>query len=333
MKNKFKPFSIVGILLSILMLGCQSEAGQEDLILEEEIGAFSFGPLLDVELDELIQFEYNGEEIRIPYHVEGWGEDIVSELGLFFFVDGLPQAMRLETLEGELLRENAYMHNFALAFQERAEFYVVFTPISGEIDERVGLIAGAILMPEFMPDSIDNPIFGIFHSLTATIPAEILISSETAGNFIEYSDAYLELVPLELLTNEEVGSYVDEAFESQLTHLPNIGLLPSEGELQLDYEGVIFADDGQVTIRLFVYGGQEVTNRITLFINHQPVQVNGVDFIEVEMEVGQMAVIDLILDVDELSHFSSLYAIMMTTGEDYHVQDIFKTRTLLLVSE
>ena len=69
-------------------------------------------------------------------------------------------------------------------------------------------------------------------------------------------------------------------------------------------------------------------------MNHEPVQINGgADFIEVQMEYGQMALIDVSLSLNDLDHFNSIYAMMMATGEDYHGQDIFKTWTLLLVNE
>ena len=333
MKEKHTKFLFIIFLATLSLSGCSPVSPQGDIFIEEELGAYAFGPLVDVDMDELIQFEYDGEEIRIPYHVEGHAPGIVSELGWFLFVGGLPQPTRLETTEGEIFRETAYMHNFALEFMERIEFYVVFTPVSGILGERVGMIAGALLRPDFIPESIQRPAFGIFHALTATIPAEILMNSGAQSTWIEYSDFRLDPISENIIIDEEVYLYTNESLEELLVQFPRIGLSPSEGELQLNYEEVIFAHDGQVMLRFFVYGGQEVTNRITFFVNHQPVQINDADFIEVSMEHGKMAIIDVAFSLeDDASHFNSLYAIMITGG-DAQMQDIFKTRTLLLVNE
>jgi len=124
---------------------------------------------------------------------------------------------------------------------------------------------------------------------------------------------------------EDVYTFLDQH--------PRIGIFPYGEEIDPDYQGVISTENGRATVHLFVYGGQEVTNRITVFVNHLPVRINGADFIEVQMSQGKMAIFDLELELAELDHFNSLYAIMMTTGEDYHLQDIFKTRTVLLVNE
>lgn len=85
------------IIFSILLIfinGCS--ASNEEISFVQELGSYSFGPL-ELEVEETSQFEYSGEEIRILYHVEGWEEGIVSEFAWFVFVDGLPQATRLET--------------------------------------------------------------------------------------------------------------------------------------------------------------------------------------------------------------------------------------------
>jgi len=338
MKNNIKGI-LVTIILIFSLLGCNltpaSENFYDEEIPQEELGSYSFGPLLDVESDELIQFRYNGEEIRIPYHVEGHGIGVTSEFAWFVMVDGLLQPTRLETIEGEIFRETSEMHNFTLEFRERLEFYVVFSPISGVIGERVSFISGTLLRPDFIPESLERPFFGIFHSLSATIPAEIYINSEISASFSSYFSNQLKEIPQEILEYDAYlrGIEIDD-IHIYLDHAPRIGFFPYGEEIVLDYQRVISTDSAtNANVHLFLYGGQEVTSRITLFVNHIPVRVNGADFIEIEMERGKMAVLNLELELTELEHFNSLYAIMMTTGEDYHFQDIFKTRTVLLVNE
>ena len=99
-----------------------------------------------------------------------------------------------------------------------------------------------------------------------------------------------------------------------------------------EHASIIYAKDGLINFELQIFGGQEVTSRITFFVNHSPVLANGADFIELTMEQGKMTTIPIQIEIDSLDDLNSI-AIAMTTGDDYQLQDIFKTRTLLLVNE
>jgi len=174
----------------------------------------------------------------------------------------------------------------------------------------------------------------VFHSLGARLPDEIQINHEISNNHVAYTDIRLMDIPQALIDKEQVilGEGID-VFLARV-YEPRMELLPERAEIQINYEGVIIGNDGLVRAQLLIYGGREVTSRITFFVNHQPVQVNAADFIELQLAEGQMTLLDVELMLDELDDYNALYAIMMATGEDYLIQDnMFKTRTLLLVSE
>lgn len=73
-----------------------------------------------------------------------------SDFGWFLYVGGLPQETRLETLDGAVLSEMAFIHDFSLAYRERHDFYVVFSPILGGVGNIIGATGGALLQPDFM---------------------------------------------------------------------------------------------------------------------------------------------------------------------------------------
>ena len=332
---------LITFFILLFLIGCQQLGNTDDGNTvphsEVELGAYSFGTLLDVEMDELIRFVYEGEEIRIPYHVEGLGQGIVNQFAWFVLVDGLPQPTRLEMSDGSIFREKSYMHHFELEFLERHEFYVVFVPISGSLGETVSFIAGGILRPDFLPEDIENPSFRGFHHLTATIPAEILINypipesafptmyNKLDDDLIPQTDELLAQIQLLLMEGQDVNDII--------AYFPVFNLFPADGNVYINYDGLLKVDESGVRMRLLLLGGQEVTSRITFFVNHKPVEVNDVDFIEVLMRNEMMLIMDVSLQVEQLDALNSVYAIIMTAGEDYHVQDIFKTPTLLLVND
>jgi len=75
MIKKLKILLLICLAI-VMMVGCQNEieGGRE-----EELGFYSFGHMMDEY--ELFQIEYNGDLVRIPYHVEGLALTIDSEFG------------------------------------------------------------------------------------------------------------------------------------------------------------------------------------------------------------------------------------------------------------
>jgi len=245
----------------------------------------------------------------------------------------LPQETKLETVDGEIFREAALVHEFSLSYQERYDFYVVFTPQSGIIGETVMVVGTAIFHPSFVPESADQPFFGISHSMTSAFPIELEINHEIEKILNGNSMSVLQPISQEILDAEvrRLDPNIDLALNFQ--HFPRVSIFPNEAEFQLIYEGIVIAENGRARLTFLTYGGEESLNRITFFVNHKSVQVNGYDFIEVQMEHGKMLMIDVDLTLDSLDAYNTIYALMMAAGSEYEVQDVFKTPTLLLVNE
>jgi len=332
-----KIFAICFILF--LVLGCTNHNIENNNYLTtsgddfeiEELGNFSFIPI-GIGADEILTVEYYGEYIRIPYRLQGLANSIDSEFGWFIFVDGLPQPSYLETLTGEVMRKSEYIHMFSLGYQEYLEFYIVFRPISGAINTNVSLMAATLLQPNFLPNSKDNPLFFPFHNLFAPISDIIEINYEITNDFLV--SEYKNLMPISKNLIHDISSFHQATdISTFLRYSPMIEIIPRDKELQINYEDLIVAKNGTIYLQLLVFGGQNVTNRITFFVNHEPVQANGVDFFKIELIEGYMAVIDVTIEADNLNEFNSIYAIMMTTGDDFRMQGMFKSPSLLLVSE
>ena len=73
--------------------------------------------------------------------------------------------------------------------------------------------------------------------------------------------------------------------------------------------------------------------KITVFINNKPIKIDKKDYVEVKTEKGKMITVTADLDVSGYDRINSIYAIVMTSGKDYKVQDIYKTDNLLLINK
>ena len=309
----------------MILVGCQN--GTEEQI--EDLGSYFFG---DLNLSETPQLTYEGDWLRIPYLIEGFSEEIQAEFGWFFFVDGLPQATKLETLDGEIFRVESYMHKFSLSYHERHEFYVLFRPISGQIGETIIAVDSALFRPSYMPADLDYPFFGMFHSVMSALPREININHEIQKTY--YGNIIMELQPIpQHIIEDEIRWLGEETdIDLSLRQFRRTSIIPADIELQAHYEGIIKAEDGYAHFTFLTYGGEESRRRVTFFVNHEPIQVDGFDYIEVDMEHGQMLMLEISLKLENIDRYNIIYALMATSGEAYD-HDIFKSPTLIIINE
>ena len=181
------------ITLFIFCVGCShnktNELEQEDNQNIEDmfkdnnsssvIAQFAFG-FISEDYSERQVYEYTGEEISIPYYVEGMEEEIKADFGLILFVDGVSQPYKIR--QNGATSEEQFMHKFSLANNEKEEFDIVFSPVTVKNGERVSVIPATILKPDFIPENEDKPNYGIYHSLAANTPNEIYFKSGSVNS-------------------------------------------------------------------------------------------------------------------------------------------------------
>ena len=301
----------------------QFEEKPEDEIVKESSGLVSFG-YMDVDKDVYV---YDGKEVEIPYYAENMGEEGENdaEVGLMFFVNGELQPYTIVSENDSKTEENT-MQIMKLEAKEKKEFKVKFKPISGKKGENIGIIPAIIWNPESIPNE-SNPRFGNNQHLSANIPVVIKMK-KNGQNLLKKAktEITIEDIPKEILEELETWHGADD-----------YDILDSSVNFQIESseknKSIIYGTDGKVSITMKLYGGKQVTDKITVFINNQPVKIDGKDYVQVKTEKGKMCTIKCDIDISQYGELNSLYAIAMTAGEDYKIQDIYKTDSLLLVNK
>lgn len=297
---------------------------------ETSCGNFGFGINMDLLKEqpgegELITFDYD-QEVKVPYHVENLDESVEAEFGILAFTDGIVQPYRIEDENGNILKSEAYMQKFHLKIDEKQNFYIVFSPVSGKKGEKVGFITASILKPDFMAKGKDTN-YGVYYALSATIPQQITISEHIKNSYISEKSSKNVDIPEDVLGEIE-SSLAGETIEE---YLGNSFQCKIESEAQ---EKFVAVEEGIAKIHFYCLGGPEVLKRLTIFINNQPVKINGADFLEFRTETGKMTEADLEISTDglELSDYNTMYGVVMTGGEDYTLADIEATAPIVLVN-
>lgn len=332
---KYCGFYVLMICLCILA-GCgnKSEKTQVDNSDNDELmevldddsslatgstGQIGFG-FLDVDTDEYI---YDGSDVTIPYYVENQGEDGESTacIGLVIFVNGEAQPCKIDA-DGKQ-SEEMVMHKFYLKPGERQEFNIKFVPVSGKKGEKIGIIPTTVWNPDYEPENGDIVKFGNCYQISANIPLVIDMKQDGSNNTKNSSISYDYTDIPEKVENEYDGIEVMDSYDA----------MDSSVSFKIETENdsnKIAVKDGKLDFTIDVYGGEQVLEKITLFIDNKPIQIEDGDYIEIQTQKGKMCQIKASIDASLVSDGSILYGMIMTTGNDYVVQDVYMTNPVFI---
>ena len=291
----------------------------DEAVKKESSGQFSFG-YLDVNKEV---YEYDGKDVEIPFYFENMGSENegTATIGLLVFVDGNVQNYKIKE-NGKM----ETMQKIVLKPKERKEFKIIFKPVSGKRGEKVGVIPATIWNPESIPEE-KNPTWGNRQQFSAGIPLEIDMKCD-GTNHLRATNKNVRVsdIPEEILDDNK-NVHVSDEYDA-LDASVNFIMEPSNKDID-----ILYGKDGKVPITLKLYGGKNVNDKITVFINNNPVKIDKKDYIKVKTEKGKMVTITANLDLSQYDRINSIYAIVMTSGNDYRIQDIYKTESLLLINK
>lgn len=294
----------------------------EDSLSSQSTGAIGFG-FLDQEVNE---YTYNGKDVVIRYYMENLGEanEDAAETGLMLFVDGECQPYKIN-LNGKE-SDTKTMQKFEIQPGERMEFEMIFTPVSGKKGEKVGIIPAVIWSPNFMPENSEIARFGNCYHLNTNIPLTINMKQDGLNDTTQ-SSAKCDIVDI---PQSVLDQY--DGMEGMDTYDILDSSVNFEIELPDDKNKLLIRED-KLEVTLNLYGGKQVTDKITLFIDNQPISIDEGDFVQIKTQKGKMCQIKATIDVSSINKNSVLYGVAMTSGNDYTVQDIYITNPVLLCPE
>ncbi|HJC90746.1 hypothetical protein H6B07_12655 [Mediterraneibacter glycyrrhizinilyticus] len=295
------------------------EFNKDDSLLEESTGSIGFG-YVDPPQNGYV---YDGTELEVPYYIENTGgeNEQNAEVGLLFFVDG--EAQPYSTNEDGKETDESYMHKFSIAPGDRLDFDAAFTPVSGKEGEEIGLIPAIIWNPDYIPEDLDSARFGNCYSLSANVPLTITMQADGSGIHTPSSkEAEITDIPEDIILSLE-DTYSEGAYD----------FLDDSVGFEIETENdksVLEAENGKVNVTLNLYGGKQVTDKITLFIGNQPVQIEDGDYTVIHTQKDKMCQVKAQIDVKALKEPAVMYAVAMTSGDDYITQDIYMTAPVLI---
>jgi hypothetical protein len=273
--------------------------------------------------EDMIVFEYGGDEMSMPYYIEGGNENTDTEIALLVFVDGVLQPFRIE--HGDGTSSGIADMQYIPVTGVRKEFNIVFLPDGAKEGDKLGVYVCSILKPSFIPQTREAPSFGYYHYLAQVAPQQIVFHNDTADG-------------------EKRGTEEDsykEIPESILEKLAAVGIAPDELDeygtrvdlfAEKDDEVYITCGGNVLRMKLRMYGGENITRNVFVFINNKPMKIDGYDYIQSTVKKNKMNDLDISIELKDLADMNVIYAISVPTGTGYlNGGDVIKTTSKLLV--
>ncbi len=232
------------------------------------------------------------------------GGDTPTRVGFMVFVDGIPQKYCSENSP-----EYSYISSFDIEENsEKTHELTVDTIIDNDMSEHI-ISVSTILAPDFVPP-LETPTFGNYHRILRNKSKKL--SDEITG--IAATDEYKVLkAENRVLTDEEKEEYGLDEYESGYT---------VECDLQqfkrLEKTFTLKSGENCLTSTLCAYSTMPNVQpyRVTVFVNHNPVKINGIyDFIDVTMEGGKISKTEITLENIKVGDFVYCIAAPLTEGE------------------
>lgn len=350
MKTKHK-LSILFILLSVVISACQApqvspnadalptlpqnpftvQATEETDQVEISQpplppGGFGFSvePLnYDFRFDQLV---YEGSPIELSFAPEFYGEN--GSIGIMFFVDGVPQPHKVikstQSLPGkEDPNQEKYVSVHKMNNHEKIEITLQFTPLTGKKGEKLSFNMVQMPMPEFLPET-ESGYFSVFQDGHPHDYGTILFEAD-APTQVESRrvEPIFEPIPdsMKLITEDNPTGRIKQPY-----YRLNDGTS--------EYTSKVYLKDGKAQLRVIIGGGVESDYRLTLFVNHQPIQVDGEYSFLIRSKYDYLSIWEFELSLPDLPHLNSFYATILPVGDGYilNPEGGEKTKSILLIN-
>ena len=261
--------------------------------------SLGFGLMGDFVTDETNRrlYLYHGGEMSLGYWMEAEGYSNMG-LGIFLFVDGLPQPFKTESDGTE-----RYMHILYPPEGGKITGQFLFTPASGEQGDTLEIYTMHINYPTH---SIDDPP-GAYQTFgSGSIGSRILLEQappdttqpvfqeRVLSNIITHTD----------LTESEIRGWSEEDLRSKLEHHFYVNGRKDFAEL------FSIADTEPLGCRFEMWGCPNGEFTLTIFLNHEPVYVQ-----DISTNYGQKTTAEIQLDITDYGPEGVLFAVLVPKNQ------------------
>lgn len=287
---------------------------------QETIGTVSHGVNWSEEEEEY-SFVYNGEQLEIPYVMNGSG--ICTSVGFLIYLDGIPQPYMIKGMD----EEYKYMHVIEGEENTDTEFVISFIPVTGKTGDKVSLSINSIANPSFVPDMVSTFNYGMSHqSLEAVYDITFHQDAEGASEAMDELRIMSNVSNKQTDIDKEEKTYIqDKSLESELDLDTSVysDLIIDNNSMLVDSK-LNIVDKNIAHVSYIMMGHPGVKYKVNFYLNHQLLSDTSKDINEIELTTGKMNTIEFDLDLSEFTD-GTFYVVAVPVNADDYPEDVIQT--------
>lgn len=338
MKKIFLIFILIYISLSVILPVFSQNEDELDLFeenresLDQELASQTSRNLIFNAINPPKDYtpHFTGDPIQISWEfsaVEG-----AAESALLIFVDGRVQPYRVVDGQSEAEAQLSPLHIFRLPKDESREITVEFTPSAGRAGESVGVFFAAVATPSFLPESVDRPYYGLNNWTMNTLAWNLVFDADVPAEAPadDSVDAAFSPIP-----DPAPGSDLS-IYDDYMLQYAYFDMTAPDGD-ESEFDPVVTAKNGRIPLKIVKYGGETAEYRVTVFLNHEPISIDGKPSLSFPVEYGKTSTLEFKIDITDAPKLNTLYAVAVPLGPHEfvftHYVRFAKSRSVLAVND
>ncbi len=235
-----------------------------------------------------VDFEYNGQPLEFDYKYNSTAD---CEMGLQLFVNGILQEFTVNNEKFDLYKINCKANKDEI-------FHVSFTPNNGNKGETTSLIFANIYNPEIIEFEGTLNTFGNYHKISQPMPWGIKMNVDAIQKSFTISSNYDE----HKFTQEELNEFIRINEDGSKTNILDERIFFDTSK---DIQRISKNNEKTVTFNL--NGNLEGKYRISLYCDFEQVNINGSDYIDINVKNNTQYSISI--PIKEIENYKNVYAV------------------------
>lgn len=267
---------------------------------------------------------YTGGEIRLPYELRATGSMACNGQGLLVFLDGRPQPYK--TSEDDTYQ---YMHIFEGDGLIHFQGNLIFQPVTGQKGDLLEVHTMNIGDPNFRFKT--DKYTGTKYTF-GSVPSGIIVRFDVEPELLELPELTPGVSEIQLSQKEvayaDICNWPEGNLETMISTKFYLNGEPDNASGKL-YN---ITKESEIAMRFEAYGCPHVDFGLCLFVNNQPVSIDGESFIPLTVERGMKTIVEGTLRVPEFDGEVPVYAMLVPRNQftnDYRTPDGRRTFAIL----
>lgn len=281
-------------------------------------------------------FVYQGEDVTIPFQVEGCGLLVEHGVGFLLLVDGKPQPYRTSAngeysyMHGFKKEDCTYIYSMKDPDGNNVDYYrldvdFIFEPVTGKKGDYLECKIVRMYYPDYSQETLGDYRIRPYTLASKISQFSCLLKITEDVPHTQHVMVPDRLYDWELTTTDVSAKEIEGWTDDDI--LKNVRTKCYVNGLDMSKHNGMFwnvTKDDVIEVRFEVYGSPLLEFSLVYFINNRPVSVSDEDFVTFRLNNGQKTIFTAKLDISDFDGEAHIYCVLVARNrmELAHVQGL-----------